>query len=70
MSAATHFDLSLDGVAQRSTVDIDNQPGAYEKRTSPTTQRPSGRKHTFVGVFVFVFDGAVVATLTVTIVFT
>jgi len=69
MNAGTHFDLWVDGVAQPSTVDIDNEPGAYLKRnlTNYPEGLPTGT-HTFVGVFVF--DGFVTQTVTVTIVFT
>jgi hypothetical protein len=69
MSAGTHFDLWLDGVAQPSLVDIDNEPGAYLKRN--LTNYPDGLPpgtHTFVGVFVF--DGVVTQTLTIKILFT
>jgi len=68
MNAKTHFDLSLDGVAQRSTVDIDNSPTLYVKRN--LTNYPTGLSagpHTFVGVFVQ--NGTTVGTLTVTITF-
>ena len=69
MNASTHFDLWLDGAAQPSTVDIDNEPGAYLKRnlTNYPEGLPTGT-HTFAGVFVF--DGVVTQTVTVTIVFT
>jgi hypothetical protein len=69
MDAGTHFDLSVDGVAQTGTVDIDNQPGVWLKRNlyNFPDGLPAG-SHTFVGVFFF--DGAFVATVTVTITFT
>jgi hypothetical protein len=69
MNAGTHFDLWVDGVAQPSTVDIDNAPGAYLKRN--LTNYPDGLAagtHTFVGVFVF--DGVITQTATFTILFT
>jgi hypothetical protein len=68
MSAKTHFDLYVDGILQRSTVDIDNSPTFYVKRnlTNYATGLPSGT-HAFVGVFVL--DGATVLTLTATITF-
>ncbi len=69
MTASTHFDLWLDGGQQPATVDIDNAPGAYPKRD--LTNYPNGLSagsHTFVGVFVF--DGVVTQTVTVTILFT
>ena len=68
MNASTHFDLYLDGVLQRSTVDIDNSPGFYSKRnlTNYAGGLPAG-SHTFVGVFVQ--NGATVLTLTGTITF-
>ena len=69
MDAGTHFDLSVDGVAQTSRVDIDNAPGAWLKRNlyNFPDGLPAGT-HTFVGVFYF--DGAVAGTVTVTIIFT
>ena len=69
MNAKTHFDLYVDGVLQRSTVDIDNAPTFYLKRnlTNFAAGLPAG-SHTFVGVFVF--NGSVDLTLTATIWFT
>jgi hypothetical protein len=68
MHASTHFDLFLDGVSQRSTVDIDNAPTLYLKRnlTNYPAGLPAGT-HTFVGVFVF--NGTTLLTLTATITF-
>jgi hypothetical protein len=71
LDAGTHFDLSLDGVAQRSQVDIEHVGGASGWFKGNLTNYPVGLpagSHTFVGVFVF--DGAVVATYTATILFT
>ena len=68
MHASTHFDLYLDGVAQRSTVDIDNVPTFYLKRN--LTNYPAGLPagiHTFVGVWIQ--NGSFYSTATVTITF-
>jgi len=68
MNASTHFDLHLDGVLQRSTVDVDNSPTFYLKRnlTNYPAGLPAG-SHTFVGDFVF--NGTTLLTLTITVTF-
>jgi hypothetical protein len=68
MRAGTYFALSVDGVAQKGSVDIDNQPGAWLKRnlyTFPEGLAPGS--HTFVGEFYL--DGALFSTVTATITF-
>jgi hypothetical protein len=69
MSAGTHFDLSVDGVAQSGSVDIDNQPGVWLKRDLYNFPEglPAGT-HTFVGDFYF--EGTIYFTVTATITFT
>jgi len=57
MYAGTHFDLYLDGVRQRSSVDVDNERPYYVKHylTNYPDGLPPG-KHTFCGYFFFLVD--------------
>ena len=68
MNASTHFDLTVDGVLQRSKVDVDSQPTLYTKRflTNYPAGLPAG-SHTFVGVWFQ--NGSFYATSTTTITF-
>lgn len=69
ISANAGFDLSLDGVLQESTVDVDVIDGAIVRRhlTNYPSGLPAGT-YTFVGVHTL--DGVAVLTRTKTITFT